>query len=187
MISGNATSFDAYGQGAFTEMHRIIRAAEWPIIGFCGGHQLIATAYDVEVGPMRRLRPGETDPTDLSGPGYLKEWGFMPVPVVAHDRILDGLGPAPVFLEMHYWEAKQIPPASSSWRPPPTALCSSCGRSTGPCTAHSFTRKLNTEWPNDQRCARVNLIYPSGFDCAAPDGLEPLLILPNRRHRLRPL
>ena len=34
----------------------------------------------------------------------------MPVPVVAHDRILDGLGPAPVFLEMHYWEAKQIPP-----------------------------------------------------------------------------
>ena len=98
----------------------------------------------------------------------------MPVPVVAHDRILAGLGPAPVFLEMHYWEAKQIPPGFqllASTADCPVQLIRQIDR---PVYGAQFHPEAYTEWPNDQRCEWVNLIYPSGYDRAAPDGRQLL-------------
>jgi GMP synthase-like glutamine amidotransferase len=175
MISGNATGFEAYGQDSFAEMHQIIRAAEWPLFGFCGGHQLIATAYDVEVGPMRRLYPGEPDITDLSLPGYLKEWGFSPVPVVLNDPILDGLSPAPVFLEMHSCEAKQVPPGFRLLASTDNCRVQLMRRDDRPVYGTQFHPEGYTEWPNDQRSELVNVIYPSGFDHAAPDGRRLLI------------
>jgi len=174
LISGNATSFDAYGQNPFAEMNRIIRATEWPILGFCGGHQLIAAAHGVEVGPIRRLQAGEEDVTDLSGPGFFKEWAFTPVQVVADDPILDGLGASPVFLEVHYWEAKQTPPGFrllASTRDCRVQLMRQTDR---PVYGAQFHPEAFTEWPNDQRSELVNLIYPSGYDRAALDGRQLL-------------
>jgi GMP synthase-like glutamine amidotransferase len=170
VISGNATGFEQYGPDPFTEMHRIICAAEWPIIGFCGGHQLIAMAHGVEVGPMRRLRPGEPDITDLSGPGYLKEWGFKPVSVVADDPILNGLGPAPEFLEVHYWEVKQVPPGFRLLASTDDCRVQLMRRADRPVYGTQFHPEAYTATPNDQRNELVNLIYPTGHDRAAPDG-----------------
>jgi len=170
LISGNATGFDAYGAGAFREMHHIIRAAEWPIIGFCGGHELIAMAHGVEVAPMRPLRPGERDVTDLSGPGYLKEWGFEPVTAVADDPILNGLACAPVFLEVHYWEAKQIPSGFKLLGSTGDCRIQLMRRDDRPVYGTQFHPEAFTEWPNDQRNELVNLVYPSGYDRIASDG-----------------
>ena len=39
IISGNVVPFDEYPEGAFLELEEIIREAEWPLIGFCGGHE----------------------------------------------------------------------------------------------------------------------------------------------------
>jgi len=61
VISGNATGFDKYDASVLAELHRIIRTAEWPIIGFCGGHQQIAAAHGAELGPMRRYSVAGTN------------------------------------------------------------------------------------------------------------------------------
>ncbi len=175
LISGNATGFDAYGQNPFAEMYQIIRAAEWPILGFCGGHQLIAAAHGVEVGPIRRLRADEVDITDLSGPGYLKEWGFMPVQVAGDDPILDGLSASPTFLEVHYWEVKQMPPAFRLLASTPDCQVQLMRQNDRPVYGTQFHPEAFTEWPNDQRCELVNLVYPSGYDRAAPDGRQLLV------------
>lgn len=174
-ISGNATAYEDYGPDAFAELYRIIRAAEWPIIGFCGGHQIIALAHGVEVGPMRRLRPGEADVTDLDAPGYLKEWKFMPVSVTSPDPLLDGLGPAPTFLEMHYCEAKQLPPGFRLLAATSDCEVQLMRQEDRPVYGAQFHPECYTEWPNDQRCEKVNIVYPSGYDRAAPDGRKLLM------------
>lgn len=170
LISGNATEFSEYGDCAFTELHRIIRAAEWPIIGFCGGHQQIGAAHGAAVEPMRLLHPGEPDLTDLSGPGYLKEWGFTPVTVVADDPVLDGLNRTPVLLEVHYCEVKRLPPGFHLLASTPDCTVQLMRRDDQPVYGAQFHPEGYTEWPNDDRSELVNLIYPSGYHRAAPDG-----------------
>jgi GMP synthase (glutamine-hydrolysing) len=119
MIIGlNRTSWADYDDADLAEMYRIVRAAELPIIGLCGGCQLIARAHGAPVGPIRRLQEGEEDSSPDYGPGYFKEWGFTPVRVVLSsskgvvqsDPLFDGLGEEPVFHQEHYWEIKETPP-----------------------------------------------------------------------------
>lgn len=110
IISGNATDWAEYEEIDLLEMYRIIRGAELPILGICGGCQLIAMAHGAPLGPIRRLREGEDDPSTDYAPGYFKEWGFMPVRVVRSDPLFDGLGEEPVFYQEHYWEVKGVPP-----------------------------------------------------------------------------
>jgi GMP synthase-like glutamine amidotransferase len=110
IIGLNRTDWADYDDTDLAEMYRIVRAAELPIIGLCGGGQLIARAQGVPVGPIRQLQEGEEDPSPDYGPGYFKEWGFTPVRVVQPDPLFDGLGEQPVFHQEHYWEVKQTPP-----------------------------------------------------------------------------
>jgi len=110
LIGGNASDWVEYDGPELKEMYRIIRAAELPILGFCGGCQLIAQAHDVPIGPMRRLREGEPDPYPEYRPGHFKERGFMPVCLLQPDPLFEGLGEKPVLFESHYWELKEPPP-----------------------------------------------------------------------------
>jgi GMP synthase (glutamine-hydrolysing) len=110
IISGNATDWEEYGETDLAEMYRIIRAAELPILGLCGGLQLIALAHGAPIGPMRLLREGESDPNAEDKPGHFKEWGFMPVRVPESDPLFEGLDKEPVFFQAHYWEVKEALP-----------------------------------------------------------------------------
>lgn len=170
VISGNATDWECYDPAALAQLHRVIRAAEWPIIGFCGGHQQIAVAHGGVIGPMRRLRPDEPDVTALSAPGYLKEWGFTPVAVVAQDPILDGLGPAPAFLEMHYWEVKALPAGFRVLASTADCRVQLMRREDRPVYGAQFHPEAYTEWPFDTRNKLVNLVYPAGHGQAEPAG-----------------
>jgi GMP synthase (glutamine-hydrolysing) len=174
LISGNAVPFDEYEDSAFSEMCRIIRDAEWPILGFCGGHHLIALAHGSNVAPMRRLWPGEPDVTNLSGPGYLKEWGFMPVQVVAADPILDGLGPAPIFLQVHFHEIKGLPPGFKNLASSDDCHFQIIKRLDRPVYGTQFHAESYTERAHDQRNSLVNLIYPDGYPGARPAGRDLL-------------
>ncbi len=108
-ISGNTTDWEYYDFTTFAPLFEIIKSGTLPVIGLCGGHQLIALAYNVECGPLRKLKPGEAEVGDFA-PGWFKEVGFLPVKVVQEDPIFSGLGQQPVFFESHYWEIKQVPP-----------------------------------------------------------------------------
>jgi GMP synthase (glutamine-hydrolysing) len=108
-ISGNVTDWEEYDAAELAEMQAIIREAKLPIMGFCGGHQLIGMAHGAPGGPIRRLRAGEEIPAKFA-PGFFKEWEFMPVRVVREDPLFEGLNREPVFFEAHYWELKEVPP-----------------------------------------------------------------------------
>ena len=107
-ISGNTTDWEYYDFATFQPLFDLVKSGTLPVIGLCGGHQLIGLMYQAECGPLRQLEPGETDPADFA-PGWYKEVGYKPVQVVQADSIFDGLGVQPVFFESHYWEIKQVP------------------------------------------------------------------------------
>jgi GMP synthase (glutamine-hydrolysing) len=110
LISGNASDWVDYDEGELDEMCRIIRTTELPVLGFCGGLQLIALAYETPLGAMRRLKEGESDGFSEYQPVFFKERGFMPVNILRADTIFSGLGETPVLFESHYFEVKEVPP-----------------------------------------------------------------------------
>jgi GMP synthase-like glutamine amidotransferase len=170
LISGNAAGWDRYDRQGLAELFDIIHSGEWPILGLCGGHQLIAMAYGAEVAPIRRLRPGEADVTTLSAPGYLKEWGFMPVEVTADDPILDGLGTAPSFLEVHYCEVKQLPAGFRVLASSSDCSIQIMRWGDGSVYGTQFHPEAYTETPYDRRSPLVTLVYPQGYPEARPAG-----------------
>ena len=174
LISGNAADWYHYDSAELAELCDLIRAAEWPILGFCGGLQLIAMAHGAEIAPMRPLRAGEPDVTNLSAPGYLKEWGFTPVDVVEADPIFDGLGTAPVFLEVHYCEVKDLPPDFRHLATSRDCAIQAMVRCDRPVYGVQFHPEAYTEQPHDRRNPLVNLVYPDGYPEARPAGRDLL-------------
>jgi len=170
VLSGNAIGFEEYPEEAFTELHTIIREASWPILGLCGGHQLIAAAHGAPLGPMRRLRPGEPDITHLSGPGYLKEWGFTPVQIVQADPIFEGMAPTPEFLEVHYHEVKELPPGFRLLASTADCRIQVMKQVERPVYGTQFHPEGYTEGPYDRRNPLVSLVYPGGRAEGQPDG-----------------
>lgn len=110
LLSGNATDWDEYDMTTFTDLKLIIREGDWPVLGFCGGMQLISLVHDVPCGPMGRLPEGMADPDPDHQPGMLKERGYYPINILRSDPLFEGVGARPVFCEMHYWELKAMPP-----------------------------------------------------------------------------
>ena len=174
LISGNATGWHHYAPSDLAHLYDIIRAAEWPILGFCGGHQLIAMAHGSQVAPMRHLRPGEPDITTLSAPGYLKEWGFMPVDVVEADPILDGLGVSPVFLQVHHCEIKDLPAGFRILASSKDCRIQMMRQIDQPIYSTQFHLESYTETAYDRRNPLVNLVYPDGYPEARPAGRDLL-------------
>ena len=110
LLSGNTTGWDEYDMALFADLKRIIREGDWPILGLCGGMQLIGLVYDVPCGPMGRLPEGMADPDADYQPGMLKEKGYYPIDILHSDPLFEGLGERPVFSEWHHWELKAVPP-----------------------------------------------------------------------------
>jgi GMP synthase (glutamine-hydrolysing) len=170
ILSGNAVGFEEYADDAFAELNCIIREAAWPILGLCGGHQLIARAHGAPLGPMRRLRPDEPEITTLSGPGYLKEWGFMPVDIIRDDPLFEGLGPSPEFLEVHYCEVKELPSGFQLLASTRDCRIQVMKRIDRPVYGTQFHPEGYTDGALDRRNPLVSLVYPEGRAQGQPDG-----------------
>lgn len=108
ILSGNRTEWSRYDPQDLRDLEETVREAFVPVLGLCGGLQFIVLAHGGHVGPIRDLGTGEKDIAESSGAGYLKEWGFTPVRVLAPDPLFRGLE-APEFLQAHYWEVKDVP------------------------------------------------------------------------------
>lgn len=86
-----------------------LRENRIPLIGFCGGQQMICEAFGSKVALMRKLNPREPDTNPKYHPGQFKEWGFMPIRIVKSDPILAGFESTFVVKEMHAFEVTQLP------------------------------------------------------------------------------
>jgi GMP synthase-like glutamine amidotransferase len=172
LIGGNATDWQNYDHKDLATLKEMVRKAECPILGFCGGLQLIAMTYGATVAPMRRLRPGEPDATTLSAPGYLKEWGFMPVDVVKADPIFGGQGESPVYLQVHSCEVKEVPLGFRVLASSKDCWIQVLKQIDKPVYGTQSHPESYTEAPNDRRNPLVNLVYPEGYPRAQIAGRE---------------
>jgi GMP synthase (glutamine-hydrolysing) len=175
ILSGNAADWSVYDPAELAELCDLIRDAERPILGLCGGHQLIAMAHGAPVGHMRLLQPGEPDVRGPDGrvpsaPGYLKEWGFMPVSVVRPDPLFDGLGASPLFLEVHHCEVKALPAGFDLLAASQECPIQAMKRVDRLVYGVQFHPEGYTERPADRSSPLVDLVYPDGCRAAQPDG-----------------
>jgi GMP synthase (glutamine-hydrolysing) len=109
VLSGHFTLIDEYDPRDLAPLVEVIRETDRPLLGVCGGHQLLGVVYGAPPAPMGPLGPGEVDPRPELAPGMRKEWGPCPVRIVADDPLFAGVGQRAVVEQRHFWELKTVP------------------------------------------------------------------------------
>jgi GMP synthase (glutamine-hydrolysing) len=102
ILSGQSHPWTNYSPESLAGVFEVIREAEQPILGVCGGHQQIALAYGSTVALMKRLTPGE------GYEGALRERGFYDVEAVG-EGIFRGLPHTFSVWHSHCDEVKELP------------------------------------------------------------------------------
>jgi GMP synthase-like glutamine amidotransferase len=109
IVSGHSTLIDDYDPATLAPLIDVIRETRTPLLGLCGGHQLIGLAFGVTPTPMGRLASGEVDLRPAVAAGMRKEWGPSVVRVTADDPLFAGLDETIVVEQRHFWELKAAP------------------------------------------------------------------------------
>jgi GMP synthase (glutamine-hydrolysing) len=102
ILSGQSHPWTEYTKESLAGVFEVIREAEQPVLGICGGHQQIALAYGSTVGLMKRLAPGE------GYEGALRERGFFDVETDGVG-IFEGLPRKLSVWHSHCDEVKELP------------------------------------------------------------------------------
>jgi GMP synthase (glutamine-hydrolysing) len=92
ILGGSGDPWESCDLATFAGEFDIIRKASIPVLGICGGHQLIGFAYHVEVG----------------GIGFTEE-DYREIDIVEDDPLFNGLKGRFVVRESHHDEVKSLP------------------------------------------------------------------------------
>jgi GMP synthase (glutamine-hydrolysing) len=103
ILGGQGTSWEQYPPGSLSRIQETIRSSGLPILGICGGHQLVALAFGGTVDRIKRLRPG------AGYDGCYREEGFVSVDIIKDDLVVGKAGTKIVVAEAHYDEIKSVP------------------------------------------------------------------------------
>ena len=108
-ISGASTDPDQYSAEDLAGLRQIVRGADIPMFGFCGGFQFMAEALGRPIERIGPLVDGDEDPDPEFMPGWKTESGYLPVELVGDHPVLEGLGADTIFRQYHGWEIKELP------------------------------------------------------------------------------
>lgn len=106
--SGGSALYDTYDVLEHRAYGECIRHWDIPQIGFCGGHQILATHFGSTIGPMNAVQEDEADHNPTYEPGVYKEWGVYPVHIVRRDPLFRHMGDTIQVQEYHAWEVKEL-------------------------------------------------------------------------------
>lgn len=102
ILSGQSHPWESYPAESLAGVFEVIRKAEQPLLGVCGGHQQMALAFGAPVGLMGRLEPGE------GYEGAKRERGFFPIETIGNG--LFKVLPASVTVwHSHFDEVQELP------------------------------------------------------------------------------
>ena len=103
ILSGQSHPWTMYPPESLAGVFDVIRGAEQPVLGVCGGHQQIALCHGATVDLIRRIAPGE------GYEGAFRERGFVDVDVRG-DGPFAGLPDRIAVWASHCDEVKELPP-----------------------------------------------------------------------------
>ena len=109
VISGHSTLIDDYDPRDLAPLVELIHETSRPMLGLCGGHQLIGLTFGGQAAALGPLAPGERDTNPDVAPGMRKEWGPCRVEISGNDPLFAGLDATVVVEQRHYWELKGLP------------------------------------------------------------------------------
>ena len=102
ILSGQSHPWERYSPESLAGVFSVIREAQQPILGVCGGHQQMALAFGAPVGLMGRLEPGD------GYAGAKRERGFYEVETTPLG-IFKGLPSRITVWHSHFDEIKELP------------------------------------------------------------------------------
>ena len=112
VLSGQSHPWDQYKPQALAGVVDVIRKAPQPILGVCGGHQQIASAFGAPVALMARLEPGE------GYTGAKRERGYFAIETVETNATGGEIERSALFRDLpnritvwhsHFDEVKKLP------------------------------------------------------------------------------
>jgi len=112
LVSGQYLDLSYYAPESLAGVKALFQAWTRPLIGFCGGHQLLAQANGATIGPIAPIPPGVTQlhlATIQNIAGVKQEIGFQPVSLQKKQPLFKHLEQSATFFQAHYWEVKETP------------------------------------------------------------------------------